>query len=312
MTSDQRPATSDYHYENFERERLDPIYETVKPYSWMAKNERYFLNGMIRALNPRKILEAGVSDGGGSAIILNAIQDIEGTKLYSVDYSEKAYKHPDKLSGWFVDEKFPHLKNKWQIYRGGDLSCFLEDIGDNIDMLVLDTVHRHPWETLNFLCVLPFMNQNGSWVILHDITDFVRPVARNALACRYLFGHVVSYEKFSPVSDHDKQPANIGAFKVSEITAKYIDNLFISLFLPWASVVSEKDFDSMKQIIRKYYTSEQYKTFCDAFDFQNYLLEQEQNEPEKKVSLSLLAKVFVKQTTPGLYSLLRRIKHSLK
>lgn len=273
----------------------------------MSRNERYFINGMVRYLKPLKILEAGVESGGGTAIILNAIQSVEGAKLYSIDYREKSYHYPDKLTGWLVDEKFPHLKNndKWQIYRGGDVSCFLEVIGGDIDMLVLDTVHYHPWETLNFLCILPFMKQKESWVILHDITIFVNHNWRNALACRYLFGHVVSDEKISPASDKDKCPANIGAFKVSELTAKYIDNLFTSLFIPWKSKVSDKDFADMKKIIEKYYTPMQYKTFCDAFEFQKSL-------PEEKVSVSMLSKTLLKQCAPRVYSLLSRIKHSLK
>ncbi len=66
----------------------------------MQKNERYFLNGIIRAKKPRKILEAGVAEGGGSAIILNAISDIDGAELYSVDYLKQSFNNPDKLSGF--------------------------------------------------------------------------------------------------------------------------------------------------------------------------------------------------------------------
>ena len=134
----------------------------------MGKNQRYFLNGLIRHFKPHKVLEVGVSSGGSSAIILNAISDIEGAKLYSVDYSQQAYRHPDKPSGFLVEEKFPHLMDKWQMFRGGDCSRYLENVGGNIDLLVLDTVHIHPWETLNFLCALPFM-KNDSWTVLHDI-----------------------------------------------------------------------------------------------------------------------------------------------
>ena len=141
------------HYEDFERERLDPIYDTVAPYSEMSRNERYFLNGIIRSLKPKKILEAGVANGGGTSIILNAIRDIDGARLYSVDYTEKSYRHPDKPSGFLVEEKFPELADKWTVYRGGDVSRFVEDIGGDIDLFMLDTVHTHPWETLNFLCI---------------------------------------------------------------------------------------------------------------------------------------------------------------
>ena len=77
----------------------------------MAKNERYFLNGIIRYMKPAKILEVGVARGGGSAIILNAIKDLGQSHLFSADYCEKYYGgDTDKLSGYLVDEQFPELK----------------------------------------------------------------------------------------------------------------------------------------------------------------------------------------------------------
>lgn len=291
------------HYEDFERERLDPIYDIIAPYSEMAKNERYFLNGIIRSLKPKKILEVGVANGGGTAIILNAIKDIEGAKLYSIDYLEHSYRHPDKPSGFLIEERFSDLKDKWQIYRGGDTSHFIENVGGNIDLLVLDTVHDHPWETLNFLCVMPFMN-NHSLCILHDITAF-KGNNRDALACRYLFGHVAA-EKFSPISDCEGMPANIGAFKVSDMAMKYADNLFESLYIPWKASVLDKDFDDMKKIIEKYYSPEQYKSFCEAFEFQKYLRE---HPPMIKMSFLGAIKMFAKSWQPELYY---RLKHSIK
>ena len=198
----------------------------------MKENERYFLNGIIRSKKPRKILEVGVAEGGGSAIILNAISDIDGAELFSVDYAETmSSKHyRGKPTGFLIPEKFPQFMDKWHMFRGGDISCFIEEIGADIDLLVLDTVHTHPWETVNFLCVLPFMKRNESWTVLHDISRYMSPDAsRRALACRYLFGHVMSSEKFLPVSDYAHLPANIGAFKISEDTIMYADNIFSSL-----------------------------------------------------------------------------------
>ena len=162
----------------------------------MEKNERYFLNGVIRYFKPAKILEVGVSQGGGTALILNAIKDLD-SQLISVDYCEKYYgggENGGKLSGWLVDEKFSNLKDKWQIYRGGD-----------IDVLVLDSAHIHPWETLNFLCVLPFMKRD-SWCVLHDISLFYRAGRENELACRYLFSYVVSDYKIMPAPEENYIP----------------------------------------------------------------------------------------------------------
>lgn len=294
------------HYEDIERERLDKIYDIIDPHSLMKKHERYFLNGIIRTLKPRKVLEVGVYNGGGSAIILNAISDIESARLYSADYAVKSYTDKNKLIGFLVDDKFPELSEKRKIYRGGDISHFIEEIGSDIDLLVLDTAHIHPWETLNFLCVLPFMKQKESFVVLHDISvHYSMPYTRDQIACRVLFSHVVSDEKVSPVSDYENMPANIGAFKVSEVTRKYAGNLFESLFIPWETEVPEKDFQDISKIIEKYYTSEQYKLFLEAFKFQKYLV-------ENHVTVLLETKKVIRKYHPGIFSVIHAIKHPIK
>ncbi len=172
-------------FEEYERERLDEIYSRIDRYSAMSKNERYFLNGIIRYFKPRKILEVGTARGGGSAIILNAIKDLPDSQLISTDYCEKYYMlDTDKPSGYVIGEQFPQFMDKWTLYAGGDISRYIEKIGDNIDVLVLDTAHIHPWETLNFLCILPFMKVNASWCVLHDVSLPYVSGREECLACR--------------------------------------------------------------------------------------------------------------------------------
>lgn len=285
-------------YEDFERERLDQIYDIIAPYSQMGRNERSFLNGIIRCEKPKKILEVGIANGGGSAIILNAIKDIDGAELYSADYSLSAWSDPGKKSGWLVEEKFPDLMDKWHVYRGGDISRFIEDIGTDIDMLVLDTVHTHPWETLNFLCILPFM-KNGSYTLLHDISIFTQPSLRHALACRYLFASVVSDEKITP-SPEGGNFANMGVFKVSEVTVKHIDNLFEELLIPWNMRVPERDIADMKEVMEKHYSHEQYKFFCDVLDLQEYMF------THSRSLVSVLKGGLQERAAPWLYALLQK------
>ncbi|MBQ7578708.1 MAG: class I SAM-dependent methyltransferase [Synergistaceae bacterium] len=270
-------------FEDYQRERLDEIYDIIVPYSEMEKNARYFLNGIIRYFKPAKILEVGVSQGGGTALILNAIKDLD-SQLISVDYCEKYYaggKDNNKLSGWLVDEKFSHLKDKWQIYRGGDISRFIERVGGDIDLLVLDTAHLHPWETLNFLCVLPFMKRE-SWCVLHDVSLNYLPGRENDLACRYLFSYVVSDYKIMPAPEKNiPHFANIGAFRITDDTVKYVRNLFESLLNPWQAIpgifdkkvfrygtpILSEDIDSIKIIFAKYYP-DYVKFFDNVIDFQ--------------------------------------------
>ena len=303
----------DKHYEDFDRETLAPIYDTIAQYSLMDFHERYFMNGIIRTLRPKIVLEVGVFNGGGSALILNAISDIDGAMLYSMDYAERSYADTSKPTGFLVEEKFPQFLDKWQMFRGGDCSRHIEAVGGDIDLLVLDTVHMYPWETLNFLCALPFM-KIGSYVILHDITlEYLNMRQRNHLACRYLFSHVVSDEKVSPRPDYIGLPSNIGAFKVSEVTMKYVSNLFENLVIPWETEIKPEDLEDISAIIRKYYSPEQYKFFCEALDYQKQLKiysgEKAQELTALKSTFYQALKNFVKSWQPKLFF---RLKHFLK
>lgn len=282
----------------------------------MEHNAKYFLNGIIRYFKPSKILEVGIAEGGGSAIILNAIKDFPSSQLISVDYCEKLYKgSTDKLSGFLVDEQFAHLKDKWTVYRGGDISHFIERIGGDIDLLVLDTAHIHPWETLNFLCILPFMKRD-SWVVLHDISLHYFSGRDKDLACRYLYGHVVSDAKITPAPEENYIPhfANIGAFHVIDDTTKYVCNLFESLLCPWVAVpgvfdkkifpfgtpILTKDLDDIRKIISKYYP--------DYAEFFEHAIEFQQNIAERKMTW----KAVWKRNSPLTFRLVKSLKQLFK
>ena len=134
--------------------------------SEMSYKERCFLNGIIRQTKPKKVLELGVSAGGSSALILNAIKDTDA-RLYSIDYNEKWYRDESKPTGYIIDECFSQLKDKWQLFTGGTAARFMEQVGGDIDICLIDTVHANPGEFLDFLIVLPYLKKNAV-LVLHD------------------------------------------------------------------------------------------------------------------------------------------------
>ena len=144
---------------DYENNILEEILDKINS-SEMTNLERKFLNGVIRQVKPKKILEIGVAAGGGSSIILNAIKDIENSVLYSIDYSEKYYRNNSKDTGFIVNENFSYLKDKWKLYTGGVSAKFIEEIGADIDLCLLDTVHSNPGEFLDFLMILPYLKKN--------------------------------------------------------------------------------------------------------------------------------------------------------
>ena len=63
---------------------------------------------VIRKFKPKKCLEIGVSRGGSSILILNAIKDIENSFLFSMDINNRFYKNP-KLEVGYNAKLFPEL-----------------------------------------------------------------------------------------------------------------------------------------------------------------------------------------------------------
>ena len=153
--------------ETFDSKILANIQTQLLGYIELTINEQRFFNGLLRKIKPKKIVEIGVSSGGSSSLILNAIKDIEGAKLYSIEKLKEAYKFKDKEAGFIVKEKFPYLMNKWNLYTGGITSEFIEKIGGEIDLVFIDTAHYTPGEMLDWLQVLPFLKEEAI-VVFHD------------------------------------------------------------------------------------------------------------------------------------------------
>ena len=143
--------------------------------SEMTYKERCFLNGIIRQVKPKKILELGVSAGASSAVMLNAIKDDSEAKLYSIDYNTQWYRNHAKPTGHLINEKFSHLKKKWKLYTGATAARFMDEIGGDVDLCLIDTVHANPGEFLDWLIVLPYLKPNAV-LVLHDTCFHAVPV----------------------------------------------------------------------------------------------------------------------------------------
>ena len=148
--------------------------------------------------------------------------------------------------------------------------------------------------------------KRDSLTVLHDIIYYAFVPDHRSRACRYLFGHVTSDTKISPVSDHEGLPANIGAFKVSDVTMKYAGNLFESLLIPWEYEPPQSDLDIIGGILKKYYSPEQYKIFCDSLAMQKYMQE------NFKINLFSALRVFLRVWQPKIFYSLKNLKYKLK
>lgn len=252
--------------EKFENEIVNEINDILNiklvqemTISEMSYLERCFLNGIIRQTKPKKILELGVSAGGSSAIILNAIKDFDNAKLYSVDYNKKWYRDNSKDVGFIIDEKFSNIKNKWKLYTEGTAAKFMEEIGGEIDLCLIDTMHVNPGEFLDFLIVLPYLKKNAI-LILHDIAlhHNYKSSITNVILFSCLNGKKLSFNE-----DFWNRFANIGAVILDEnVKDNILDYLYL-LTLPWEYLPTDNDILECQKLFSKNYEEEFVDTFMN-------------------------------------------------
>ena len=99
-----------------------------------------------------------------NSVILNAIDDFKNSILYSIDLNSANF------VGQCVNKYFPHFMRNWKLFKGNIATEYIEKIGNNIDIAMIDTAHFEPGEILDFLIILPFLKDEAI-VIFHDIAN---------------------------------------------------------------------------------------------------------------------------------------------
>lgn len=164
---------------------------------WTNKNKK-----------PKKIIEVGVAEGGTTGIIVNALNMLNyETTMYSVDITETFYANKTLTTGYEFEKLTKHFGNlcNHSFLFGKTITGQIENIGENVDLAIIDTTHALPGEILDLLTILPFMSENGI-IVLHDVelsriraTDITNPwhnTASYAIATKIALLSVFSEEKY--------------------------------------------------------------------------------------------------------------------
>ena len=216
--------------------------------SVMWGNQREFINGIIRKSKPKKILELGVLFGGCSIIILNAIKDLKNSHLYSIDLM------PNEYIGRCVKNHFPNLLKKWTLFKGDVAAQFMNKIGKNIDLAMIDTSHFEPGEILDFIMILPFLKEEAI-VIFHDIDHQITHSKGKDMRYEwapYLIFNIIRGEKYLP-SGKGILNKDIGAIKLEKNQKKFIHDYCRALGGQWEYFPKEGHIKTIKNFFRKHY-----------------------------------------------------------
>ena len=238
---------------------LNELGEDYKEYSEMSEQDRAFLNTLVLRKQPLRLLELGVCSGGSSLVMLNAIKNIEGAHLYSIDYNTKHYNLKDKLTGFYVDN-FPELKEKWTLKTGGLALNFMDEIGGDIDFCLIDTVHANPGEILDFLMILPYLKKNAT-VVFHDTNLHTRKGKTRKLSTAWQFTNnilmsTVTGNKLIPAESPFKANlpfVNISGIELNEDSFTHIWDVFNLLTIKWNYIPNSMDIKQLEQFILRFY-----------------------------------------------------------
>jgi predicted O-methyltransferase YrrM len=248
------------------------IYNNIKdkiigfPCNQMWGNQREFLNGVVRRFRPKKIVEIGVAEGCASSIILNAIQDLNNSHLYSIDLND------NNSVGKCVKSLFPNFLSKWTLYKGNIAAKFMKDIGNDIDMVFIDSAHFEPGEILDFIMVLPFLSEEAI-IVIHDIANQITATIynqawvgkRNEWAPYIIFNSIRG--KIYLPSGNKLLTHNIGAKKLYINQKQYFHDYFRVLGGQWQYFPKENYIQEMYEYFKEYYDSDCLNIFNEAVNF---------------------------------------------
>jgi hypothetical protein len=143
-------------------------------------------------------------------------------------------------------------KTRFTSFYGKDFAEIADTFEGKFDFLMLDTMHRHPAESLNFLTILPYLTDDAV-VVLHDIALYSQTGVNyiDYIACKLLYD-VVTAEKIEP-SNYDRycHYPNIGAFQINTDTKKYISDVFSMLRFPWGFEMGR--LGAIRKVLEKHY-----------------------------------------------------------
>ena len=247
------------HFDKFEVYKYNEIKQSLFNCSQMWANQKEFLNGIIRKFKPEKILELGVYSGGSSIVILNAIDDFKNSILYSIDLNSANF------VGQCVNKYFPHFMRNWKLFKGNIATEYIEKIGNNIDIAMIDTAHFEPGEILDFLIILPFLKDEAI-VIFHDIANQITRSSKRQEWAPYIIFNAIRGEKYLPSGKYILKQ-DIGAIKLEKNQKKYYHDYFRLLGGEWQYFPKEIHIKQLRNYFKKYYDEDCLIMFEEAVTF---------------------------------------------
>lgn len=235
-------------------ERIPGTEELIKMY----EPDSAFLCGLLRKTGPKKIVEVGIANGATTAVTMQCLHDMGiSASVHGVDILDGTYTGSGLEVG-IVAKKAADLLGveDFNLHLGVCLAEVIEEIGEGIDFLILDTTHKLPGETLDFIAAFPWLSEDAT-VCLHDVRqNHKKPPRDSRIGTSALFNSVAADKYINADSTRNPDYPNIAAFRLNEDTEKYMTNVFGALTFNWSYVPSEQMMKEYLRIISEKYPDE--------------------------------------------------------
>jgi predicted O-methyltransferase YrrM len=241
----------------------------------MGIADHALLINSLKEKKPKKILELGVSAGGTTALLLENKE--KDSILYSVDIKEWYYKDEAQKTGFIASSCYvPDIHGEWNTFWGKDVSECIDEIGGDIDFVVLDTAHALPGEFLSFLAVLPYLSEDST-LFLHDIAlhlFYKQKIKELSMYRRHtycnglLFNAIRSSNKF--LSDDDIPSAGLIFINKNEVK-KHVFDILNMLCLDWKYYPEDCILHKTRSIIERNYLDKDLKIFDLAIRYNAFV-----------------------------------------
>ena len=160
---------------------------------------------------------------------------------------------------------YSFLKNHPEITRE-EVENVLDEIGGDIDFVILDTAHVLPGENLDFLVALPYLKENAV-ICMHDVSECHIDLPHiHSHATATLFSAVTADKFLNLIMNDDLSFSypNIAAFQINSDTMKNIENVFLTLILRWRYLPSGKDLWGYANMFARHYPQELFTIFMES------------------------------------------------
>ena len=217
-------------------------------------------------------------------MILNAIKDISNSSLISLDKNTQVYNNQFKKTGYRVNQYFPDLTKKWKLFTGQQPHKFLIELNMKFDFVFLDTAHTAPGEILNFIELLPFLNDNAI-LVLHDILWHFTTKKNIYPSNVYLYP--VIYGDKVLLKNKDGSIGNIGAIFLHNNQEKHYLDYFFLLFAFWEYMPKDNEINDLRIFIKNFYKKDIYlKIFDSSVEKNQISIKDHQNYYRENLNIS--------------------------